>query len=100
MISLEVITVFVVALFCIGMFGIVSRRNAFFVLFSLEIILNSLGIFLVALSRHVGNINGEIFTLFVLAIAASESAVGLAFLLSLFRTCKTVDLNELIRLRW
>jgi len=101
MIPLEVITVFFVGLFCVGMFGMVARKNAIFMLLSLEIMLNALGIFLVSLSRQIDkSVNGEVFAFFVLLLILSNSTVGLTLLVFLFRTCKTNNLEDLTTLRW
>ena len=81
-------------LFCIGVYGVISRRNGVMVLMSIELILNSVNINLVAFSVMTGAISGQVFALFVIAVAAAEVGVGLAIVLAIFRTYRTVDLGD------
>jgi NAD(P)H-quinone oxidoreductase subunit 4L len=80
-------------LFCIGVYGVLARRNGVMVLMSIELILNAVNINLVAFGAFHGNIAGEVFALFVIAIAAAEVGVGLAIVLLLFRNEKTIDFS-------
>lgn len=82
------------ALFCIGVYGVISRRNGVMVLMSIELILNSVNINLVAFSAMTGNVTGQVFALFVIAVAAAEVGVGLAIVLAIFRNYRTVDLDD------
>jgi NADH:ubiquinone oxidoreductase subunit K len=82
------------ALFCIGVYGVIARKNGVMVLMSIELILNSVNINLVAFSVMTGAISGQTFALFVIAVAAAEVGVGLAIVLAIFRNYKTVDLDE------
>lgn len=86
-------------LFCIGLYGILTRRNILMLFLSTEIMLNALNIALVAIGKVVGNLSGEIFALFVIAIAASEVAIGLGLLLAWYRKNKTIDLDFLKNLK-
>ena len=81
-------------LFCIGVYGVLARRNGVMVLMSIELILNAVNINLVAFGAFHDNIAGEVFALFVIAIAAAEVGVGLAIVLLLFRNEKTIDLSS------
>jgi len=81
-------------LFCIGVYGVSSRRNGVMVLMSIELILNSVNINLVAFSAMTGAVSGQVFALFVIAVAAAEVGVGLAIVLAIFRNYRTVDLDE------
>lgn len=81
-------------LFCIGVYGVISRRNGVLVLMSIELILNSVNINLVAFSAMTGAVSGQVFALFLIAVAAAEVGVGLAIILAIFRTHKTVDLEQ------
>jgi len=81
------------ALFCIGVYGVLARRNGVLVLMSIELILNAVNINLVAFAAFTDSIAGEVFALFVIAIAAAEVGVGLAIVLLLFRNEKTIDFN-------
>ena len=81
------------ALFCIGVYGVISRRNGVMVLMSVELILNSVNINLVAFAAMTGSISGQVFALFVIAVAAAEVGVGLAIILAIFRNYRTVDID-------
>lgn len=80
-------------LFCIGVYGVLARRNGVMVLMSIELILNAVNINLVAFGAFHSNVVGEVFALFIIAIAAAEVGVGLAIVLLLFRNQKTIDLS-------
>ena len=82
------------ALFCIGVYGVLARRNAVLVLMSVELILNAVNINLVAFGAFNDNVAGQVFALFVIAIAAAEVGVGLAMVLLLYRNRKSIDLTE------
>ena len=82
-------------LFCIGIYGVLARKNGVMVLMSIELILNAVNINLVAFSALTNNIAGEVFALFVIAIAAAEVGVGLAIALLIFRNKQNVDLSEI-----
>jgi NAD(P)H-quinone oxidoreductase subunit 4L len=86
-------------IFCIGVYGVLARRNGVMVLMSIELILNAVNINLVAFGAFHGNIAGEVFALFVIAIAAAEVGVGLAIVLLLFRNEKTIDLSSVDSMR-
>jgi NAD(P)H-quinone oxidoreductase subunit 4L len=82
------------ALFCIGVYGVLARRNAVMVLMSVELILNAVNINLVAFGAFNQTVAGDVFGLFVIAIAAAEVGVGLAMVLLLYRNRKSIDLTE------
>ena len=82
------------ALFCIGVYGVLARRNAVMVLMSVELILNAVNINLVAFGAFNETVAGDVFGLFVIAIAAAEVGVGLAMVLLLYRNRKSIDLSE------
>lgn len=95
MILLEHYLIVSAALFSLGLFGVLTRKNAINVLMSIELILNSANINLVAFSRYSSaDLSGQIFAVFVIVIAACEAAVALAIVLSLYRVLKTVNLDE------
>ena len=81
-------------LFCTGVYGVISRRNGVLVLMSIELILNSVNRNLVAFSAMTGAVTGQVFALFVIAVAAAEVGVGLAIVLAIFRNFRTVDIDE------
>ncbi len=89
-------------LFCIGVWGLINSRNAVRVLMSIELMLNAVNINLMAFSAYIDNnlIQGQVFTIFVITVAAAEAAVGLAILLSLYRNRVTVDMESFNLLKW
>lgn len=84
-------------LFCIGLFGALSKRNAIVVFLSIELMFNAVNLNFIAFTKYgtVPNLSGQIFALFVMAVAALEVAIGLAILLVLYRKKKTIDLDEI-----
>ena len=87
------------ALFCIGVFGVIARKNAVMVLMSIELILNSVNLNLVAFALMNNNIDGQVFALFVIAVAAAEVGVGLGMVLMIFRNRRSIALDELSELK-
>jgi len=89
-------------LFCIGIWGLLNSRNAVRVLMSIELMLNAVNINLMAFSSYIDNnlIQGQVFAIFVITVAAAEAAVGLAILLSLYRIRVTVDMESFNLLKW
>ena len=88
------------ALFAIGVYGVLARRNGVLVLMSIELILNAVNINLIAFSHALRNINGQIFAIFVITDAVAEAAVGLGILIALFRNKETVLADEIDLLKW
>ncbi len=86
-------------LFAVGVYGVLAKRNAILVLMSIELILNSVNINLVAFGAHNGTIAGSVFALFVIAIAAAEVGVGLAIVLLIYRNRRSVDLDDIAELK-
>ena len=88
-------------IFSIGIIGIfLNRKNIIVILMSIELILLAVNINLVAFSIFLGDLTGQVFTLFILTVAAAEAAVGLAILLSLYRNRVTVDMESFNLLKW
>jgi NADH:ubiquinone oxidoreductase subunit K len=81
-------------LFCIGVYGVLVRKNGVLVLMSIELILNAVNINLVAFGAWQHNVVGQVFALFVIAIAAAEVGVGLAIVLLIYRNRQSIDLTE------
>lgn len=85
-------------LFCIGVYGVLARRNAVLVLMSIELILNSVNINLIAFGAYNENfsaaVSAEVFALFIIAVAAAEVGVGLALVLTIYRNSKSIDVDE------
>jgi NADH-quinone oxidoreductase subunit K len=88
-------------LFCIGLYGALTKRNTVIVLISIELMLNAVNINLVTFSKYgmAPSITGQIFALFAISVAAAEAAVGLAILIALYRTKKTVNIDEMDTLK-
>lgn len=86
-------------LFSIGVAGVLLRRNAIIVLMCVELMLNAVNLTLVAFSRIHG-VEGQLLVFFVMAVAAAEAAVGLAFIIAIFRLYEVVDLERFNILRW
>ena len=82
------------ALFCLGLYGMLTRRNAIGLLLSVELILNAAALNFIILSRLFGHVQAQAFALFIIALAACEAVVGLAIILSLVRSAKTVFADE------
>ncbi|WP_224337077.1 MULTISPECIES: NADH-quinone oxidoreductase subunit NuoK [Haloprofundus] len=88
------------AIFCIGLFGILTRRNALLFLMSVELMLNAANINLVAFSVYWGNVTGQTLSLFTMALAAAEVAVGIGIILALYRNFGDVDVTDATSMRW
>ena len=88
-----------VLLFCIGVFGVLYRRNAIIMFMSIEIMLNAVNLLLVAFSTYHQDAQGQVFVFFSMAVAAAEVAVGLAILVSIFRNTGSIDIDNLKNLK-
>jgi len=88
------------ALFTIGVIGVLTRRNVIIILMSIELILNAVNINLVAFSRLWGDVNGQVFAIFIITDAAAEAAVGLGIILAFFRNRETLLADEMDLLKW
>lgn len=102
MIPLSWILTFSAALFAIGLFGVLSRKNAIAILMGIELMLNSVNVNLVAFWRYRApeNITGQVYAVIVFAVAAAEVAVGLALFISVYRLRNTVSADEIDLLKW
>ena len=87
------------ALFSIGVYGVIARRNAVMVLMSIELILNAVNLNLVAFAIMTGAVDGQVFALYVIVIAAAEVGVGLAMVLMIYRNRKSIALDELSEMK-
>jgi NADH:ubiquinone oxidoreductase subunit K len=81
-------------LFCIGVYGVLARKNGMLVLMSIELILNAVNINLVAFGSLTDDVAGEVFALFTIAVAAAEVGIGLAIVLLMYRNRRSIDLTE------
>jgi NADH-quinone oxidoreductase subunit K len=84
----------------IGTLGVLTRRNIVVILMSIELILNAANLNLVAFARELNKIQGQVFAIFVIAVAVAEASVGLGILIALFRNKETVDAGEIDLLKW
>ena len=100
MIPLSWLLLLSAALFSIGLFGVLARKNAVAILLSVELMLNAVNLTLVAFSAYLGNATGQMFVFFVLTVAAAEAAVGLAIIIALFRNKMTVNIDEINIMKW
>jgi len=88
------------ALFIIGVVGVLVRRNLIVIFMSIELILNAVNINLVAYSQQLQNAIGQVFAIFVIAVAAAEAAVGLGIILAFYRNKETINIDEMNVMRW
>lgn len=100
MIPIDHVLALAIALFVIGSAGVLLRRNAIVMLMSVELMLNAANVALVGFARKHGDIGGQVFVIFIITVAAAEVAVGLALLVTVFRTKHTIDTDKLDLLRW
>jgi NADH-quinone oxidoreductase subunit K len=82
-------------LFTLGVLGVMLRRNAIVILMSVELMLNSVNLTLVALSQSMGDVSGQVLVFFVMSVAAAEAAIGLAIVIAIFRNKLTVDVSQI-----
>ena len=100
MIRLPLVLFFSAALFSAGVYGVLARRNAVLVLMSIELMLNAVNVNLVGFSAWLHDITGQMFTLFVIAVAAAEVGIGLAIVILIFRNRETINVDEVNLLKW
>jgi len=81
-------------LFTVGLVGVILRRNMITVLMCIELIMNAVNINLVAFSRHLSSLEGQVFTIFIITVAAGEAAVGLAIIIQLYRLKNSVNVDD------
>ena len=98
-IGLEHFLVVSAILFCLGLLGVIVRRNLLVIYMSLELMLNAANLALVAFSRFTQNLDGQVFVFFIITVAAAEVAVGLALIVALYRKRQTVHVEDLSLMR-
>ena len=86
-------------LFCVGVLGVILRRNAIVIFMSIELMLNAVNLTFVAFAHYLQSVEGQIFVFFVMSVAAAEVAVGLAIIVALHRTKGTINIDEANTLR-
>ena len=87
-------------LFALGTYGVLTRRNAIVIFMCIELMLNSVNLTFIALSRPLNSLDGQIFVFFVMTVAAAEAAVGLALMIAFFRNRETIDVDQINILKW
>ncbi|HEY82726.1 MAG TPA: NADH-quinone oxidoreductase subunit NuoK [Dehalococcoidia bacterium] len=102
MLGLEHYLILSAILFSIGLYGVLSKRNAIIILMCIELMLNAVNITLVAFSRYVvpALLTGQVFAIFVIVVAATEAAVGLAIILAIYRGLEDIDVTKINLLKW
>ena len=98
-VSLEHYLVVSALLFCLGLFGVVARRNLLIIYMSLELMLNAANLAFVAFSRFNNNLNGQVMVFFIITVAAAEVAVGLALIVALYRKRQTTHVEDLTTMK-
>ncbi len=88
------------ALFCIGVLGVLTRRNAIVLFMSIELMLNAVNLLLASFSVFRNDASGQVFVFFIMAVAAAEVAVGLAIIVMIYRNAKTIDVDLMNKLKW
>ncbi len=100
--QLTYVLILAALLFCIGIYGLVTSRNAVRVLMSIELLLNAVNLNLIGFANYLDGqqIKGQVFAIFVITVAAAEAAVGLAIILAIYRNRDTVDMEKFNLLKW
>lgn len=101
-ISLEHYLILATVLFSIGLYGALTRRSAIVILMSIELMLNAVNIAMVAFSRYIVPLllTGQVFTIFIIVVAAAEAAVGLAIIITVYRKRETIDATKVNLMKW
>jgi NAD(P)H-quinone oxidoreductase subunit 4L len=102
MITLEHYLILATVLFSIGLYGALTKRSAIVILMSVELMLNAVNIIMVAFSRYIvpALLTGQVFAIFIIVVAAAEAAVGLAIIMSIYRSRETIDTTEINLMKW
>jgi len=100
MVTLQHYLFLAAALFTLGVVGVLVRRNLIVILMCLELMLNAVNLTFIAFSRYLGSVEGQIFVLFIMVVAAAEVAVGLAIAVAVFREKGSIDVNDVNLMKW
>jgi NADH-quinone oxidoreductase subunit K len=87
-------------LFAIGTIGVLTRKNVIVIFMCIELMLNAVNLTFVAFSRHLGNLDGQVFVFFIMTVAAAEAAVGLALIIAFFNNKQSIDVNDVNLMKW
>ncbi len=98
--SYQLLVILSFVLFVIGMIGVAMRRNIIIVLISLELMLNAVNILFVSASKYMHSLDGQMFVIMVITIAAAETAIALALVVKIFKTVGMVKIDDLKKLKW
>ena len=100
MVPVEWYLLLAAGLFCIGLFGVLTRRDALYFLMSVELMMNAANVNFVAFALYYGDLTGQVFALFVIALAAAEVAIGIGIILVLYRNFGDIDVTVPAEMRW
>lgn len=98
--TLEMYLILSALLFAIGVTGVLTRRNALIIFMSVELMLNAGNLALIAFSRFLPDVKGQVFVFFVMAVAAAEVAIGLAIIVAIFKQKESVDIDKVNLMKW
>jgi len=87
-------------LFAIGTIGVLTRKNAIVIFMCIELMLNAVNLTFIALSRHLGHLDGQIFVIFIMTVAAAEAAVGLALMIAFYNNKESIDVEDVNLMKW
>jgi NADH-quinone oxidoreductase subunit K len=100
MVSIDQYLVLSAILFSIGTFGVLTRKNAIVIFMCIELMLNAVNLTFIALSNHLGNMDGQVFVFFIMTVAAAEAAVGLALIIAFYRNRDSIAVDDFNLLKW
>jgi NADH-quinone oxidoreductase subunit K len=100
MVPIEHYLILSVILFCIGMWGVFTRKNAIVIFMCIELMLNAANLAFIAFSRQLNSVDGQIFVFFVMTVAAAEAAVGLGIIIALYRNRETINVDDVNLMKW
>ena len=100
MVSVQQYLVLSAILFSIGTFGVLTRKNAIVIFMCIELMLNAVNLSFIALSNHLGNMDGQVFVFFIMTVAAAEAAVGLALMIAFYRNRESISVDDFNLLKW
>lgn len=99
-VPLEYYIILASALFCIGVIGVLTRKNALIIFMCVELMLNAVNMLFIAFSAYKGDASGQVFVFFIMAVAAAEVAVGLAIIVMIYRNTRSVDIGQLNKIKY
>ena len=100
MVPIEHYLILSVVLFCIGMWGVFTRKNAIVIFMCIELMLNAANLAFIAFSRHLNSVDGQIIVFFVMTVAAAEAAVGLGIIIALYRNRENITVDDVNLMKW